>query len=543
MSSLRTCFVASTALVLALVSITVTTPLLAENPASATGSQDLGHYFFQASATGVALEHFERGVGALHSFWYDEAADAFRAAQAADPSFAMAYWGEAMTDNHPVWAEVDLDAGRAVLERLGATPAERAAKAPTERERAYLAAVETLYFGAGDKVERDRAYSLAMEELYRRWPDDLEAGTFYALSILGLVYGGDPGDQRYPQLMRAAAILEELVDLNPEHPGVLHYLIHSYDDPTHAPLGLRAARTYARIAPSAHHALHMPSHIFVQLGRWQDVASSNENAWAASVAWVERRGLDPDKRDFHSLSWLHYAYLQQRRLKKAEEVLALARGAVAEGGGHRAHHALETIEARHLLETGATAAELPAGDSAALLYAVGVVSLRGGDQATAATALERLRSASDGGGMHGEEGAVPIMVEELAGLAALAADHTEEGLEHLRQAVELESSQPPPSGPPYPMEPAHEVYGKALLAAGRPAAALEQLEAALARTPQRPAVLLAAARASAAAGDAAGARRYYGSLAEIWATADPGQAEVVEVTAFLGAPEAEGVGD
>ncbi|MCB1057728.1 MAG: hypothetical protein KDD11_19680, partial [Acidobacteria bacterium] len=413
-----------------------------------------------------------------------------------------------------------------------------AAKAPTERERAYLAAVEGLYFGGGDKAERDRAYSLAMADLYGRWPDDLEAGAFSALSILGLVYGGDPGDQRYPQLMRAAAILEELFDLEPRHPGVLHYLIHSYDDPTHAPLGLRPARIYAQTAPAAHHALHMPSHIFVQLGRWQDVASSNEDAWAASVAWVERRGLDPDKRDFHSLSWLHYAYLQQRRTAKAEAVLAVARQAVADGGGHRAHHAKDTLEARHLLETSATSASPAADASPGLLYAAGVALVRGGDLARAGEVLERLRGAEDGGGMHGEESALPIMVEELAGQLALAAGKSEEGFDHLRRAVEIEAGDPPPMGPPYPMETAHEVYGRALLANGKATEALAELDAALARTPRRPAVLLAAARAALAIGDRGIAARYYGDLAEIWAQADPGQPEVAEAKDFVAAEPA-----
>ena len=231
---------------------------------------------------------FLRGLALLHNFEYPRAIDAFRQAQAADPGFAMAYWGEAMAHNHPVWFEQDAEQARAVLARLGATRAERLAKAKTERERAYLDAVETLY-GEGSKEQRDFAYSGAMERLARAYPSDVDAAAFHALSLLGLAHKG----RDFGLYMRAAAVLEELYPANQRHPGVLHYLIHSYDDPAHAPLGLRAAERYGAVAPDAPHALHMTSHIFLALGDWNRTIAANEAATGSARTAARRRWCRP----------------------------------------------------------------------------------------------------------------------------------------------------------------------------------------------------------------------------------------------------------
>jgi tetratricopeptide (TPR) repeat protein len=471
--------------------------------AAAVSAAELGRVEFPTSGSPAAREPFLRGVAALHSFWYEEAADAFREAQKADPGFAMAYWGEAMTYNHPIWSEQDRDAARAALERLGATPAARAAKAPTEREKGWLAAVEALY-GEGEKTARDRVYAEAMRSLHERWPDDLEAASFYALSLIGpALTGGATGDDRERDLMKAAAILEELVDRSPRHPGVLHYLIHAYDDPVHAPLGLRAARTYAQVAPAAHHALHMPSHIFVQLGRWPEAAASNEASWAASVDWVKREGLPVEKRDFHSLSWLQYVYLQQGRVKKAAELLEIARQAMGEIKSPRVAAFAGGMEARQLVETGHRAEAL---------------------------ALQ-LAAPPDAGHAHGDA-TRPILEKEAQALSLQAQGKTEEALALLREAADLEGAMPPPSGPPSPMKPAHELYGEVLLEAGRAAEASRQFEASLLRTPNRAASLLGAARSAARAGDPETARRHYAALAGIWSQADADLPALAEVRAY-----------
>src|ERR1044071_2862252 len=285
---------------------------------SAQESQ-LGRVEFPTSGSAKAQAHFLRGLAALHSFWYEEALEAFQESTKVDPDFAMGYWGEAMTYNHPLWSEQDLTAARAVVAKFKDTPK------LTERERAYLNAVRLLY-GEGDKRARDTAYSAAMEKIYRAYPDDLDAASFYSLSLLGLT-GGEKGYRLHAQ---AGAIALEVYQKNPNHPGAAHYIIHAFDDPDHAILALPAARRYASIAPEAHHARHMPAHIFLQLGMWPEAAASNESAWEASDAWMKRKNLSLSVRDYHSLHWLMYAYLQQGRYRQAEQLLTLMKKVMSE---------------------------------------------------------------------------------------------------------------------------------------------------------------------------------------------------------------------
>ncbi|PYU97697.1 MAG: hypothetical protein DMG10_30170, partial [Acidobacteria bacterium] len=283
--------------------------------ATCSGAQQsqLGKVDFPTSASGTAQSHFLRGVAALHSFWFEEALDAFRESTRVQPDFMMGYWGEAMAHNHPLWSEQDTEAARAVLKKIKDTPK------LTPRERAYLNAVKVLY-GEGEKISRDKAYAAAMERIYRQYPDDLEAACFYALSLLGTVR---PEDKGYRRQALAGAIALDVYQKNPNHPGAAHFIIHAFDDPDHAILALPAARRYAEIAPEAHHARHMPAHIFLQLGMWPEAARSNESAWAASEEWVKRKNLPINLRDYHSLHWLLYVYLQQGRCREAEQLLGI----------------------------------------------------------------------------------------------------------------------------------------------------------------------------------------------------------------------------
>src|ERR1700694_2983811 len=233
----------------------------------------VGEVSFANTGAEAAQPAFLRGLGLLHTFEYGSAAESFREAQKIDPAFVMAYWGEAMTYTHPVWFQQDLNAARTVLQRLAPTPAERAAKAKSDRERAYLRTVEVLY-GDGTKDERDFKYADAMAALAQKYPDDVDATAFYAVALLGTSHNG----RDTATYMRAAALLEDVFPTHQHHPGVLHYLIHSYDDPVHAPLGMRAARLYGAVAPDAGHALHMTSHIFIAMGMWDDVIAVNRRA-------------------------------------------------------------------------------------------------------------------------------------------------------------------------------------------------------------------------------------------------------------------------
>jgi hypothetical protein len=265
----------------------------------------------------------------------------------------MGYWGEAMALNHPLWAQQDTEAARLVIKNIKDT------KKLTARERAYLDAVKILY-GQGDKLARDIAYSQAMEKIYRDYPDDQEAACFYALSLLGTVR---PGDKGFDRQMKAGEIATAVFKKNPDHPGAAHYIIHAYDDPEHAHLALDAARRYAKIAPEAFHALHMPSHIFLQLGMWADTSASNEASWAASDAWVKRKNLPIDQRDYHSLQWLIYSYLQQGRYGKAKETLLMLKESVAKSRGNVVAGAYLNSVAMFVMETqqwGSTEDLLPA---------------------------------------------------------------------------------------------------------------------------------------------------------------------------------------
>src|SRR5437899_1082164 len=344
----------------------------------------LGTITFPSSGAPAAQAPFIRGVLLLHSFEYQDAAQAFREAQRIDPGFALAYWGEALTYTHPLWDEQDRNAARAALQRLGPTRAARRVKAPTPREKEYLDAVETLY-GDGSKAERDSAYSLAMERVMARYPADREAKVFYALSLLGL----NQGVRDTTTYLRAAAIVEQVFRENPNHPGAAHLLIHCYDDPVHAPLGLAAARAYAKIAPDAAHAHHMTTHIFVALGMWDEVVSQNELASGRDPAtWA------PD----HYTQWLGYGYLEQGRYREARRHLERMRENVDRGRRGRA--VLAQMRAEYVVNTeqwhspslqwNIDLTGVRARDAAVDAFVAGLAALKGGDRAAAGRFLADL---------------------------------------------------------------------------------------------------------------------------------------------------------
>ncbi len=302
----------------------------------------LGHVDFSTSARSPAAQgHFTRGLLLLHSFEYPEAASEFREAQKLEPGFAMAYWGEAMTQNHPIWNERDPAAAKAILERLAPTPEQRLAKAPTDREKGYLSAVETL-FAEGDKLDRDKAYAEAMRKLHEAFPGDDDAACFYALSLLGTC----EGECNVAIYEQAGSIAEEVFSRRPDHPGAAHYVIHCYDDPEHAEKALPAARAYSKIAPAAPHALHMPSHIFLALGMWDEVIASNRASWKAS-----------GKTSYHALSWLQYAELQEGHFEDARNSFREMVEAVRKDTSVSARTHLVAMRAAQIVETDGRDAE------------------------------------------------------------------------------------------------------------------------------------------------------------------------------------------
>jgi tetratricopeptide (TPR) repeat protein len=486
--------------------------------AAALQAQELGNIDFPTSGAAAAQPKFIEGVKDLHSFEFDEAADAFRQAQQIDSNFALAYWGEALSYNHPLWAQLDLPASKKALERLAPTLAGRLAKAHTEKEKAYLEAVNQLFYAPGDKLARDNAYSAKMAQMYDQWPDDREVAIFYAVSLLGTVR---PADKGFRRQALAASIALKVYQENPNHPGAAHFIIHAFDDPDHAILALPAARMYAKIAPAAPHALHMPSHIFVQLGMWQDVVDSNIVAYKAAEALIARMRLPEGREDFHTLSWLEYGNLMLGKFDDARKNVDLAKQA-ADRNPRNANIAQQyhTMLARYILETGkwekiplegsadASAAHeampgmpgMPYSGGGAWIFIAGLSAARLGnaDQAERARAsLSAMRQGVESSGDAYTAKPLAIMENEVAAEVAQARGQKSEAVRLAQQAADIESTLAAPSGPPDPIKPALEFYGEVLLDAGRPAEAVTAFEQALLRTPKRSPSVAGLARATA----------------------------------------------
>lgn len=472
-------------------------PLLAQN--------DVGEVVFANSGAPEAQAPFRRGLALLHNFEYPYAAEEFRKAQQLDPSFAMAYWGEAMTHTWPIWFQQDAAAARAVLARLGPTPEERAAKAKTERERDYLRAIEVLY-GEGTKNERDFKYAEAMAALHARHPNDVDAAAFHALAILGTAHQG----RDFATYMRAAALLEEVFPANRSHPGVLHYLIHSYDDPAHAPLGLRAARLYGAVAPNAPHALHMTSHIFVALGMWDEVIDANRRA--IEVVNQQRAARNKQKGDCgHYPTWLHYGFLQKKDVEAAGRALDACRasalelpfqsagpldskhGRVNEYADMRAHHVASGLPLAPA-DRNVTVPDGPDFLDArfTVAYADVLFAAQRNDAGALQKAVTQVRA------LHGEVLAAKknddnpsgrlradVMLQESEALLLAAGGKRNEAIALLEAAKKTEESMPFDFGPPVVPKPAAELLGDQLAAAGRAADAAAAYRAALTRVPGR----------------------------------------------------------
>ena len=516
--------------------------------------QELGTIIFPTSGDAAAQPAFVEGVKALHNFQFDEAAVAFKRAQEIDADFALAYWGEAVSYNHPLWAEQDTAAARAALERLAPTLQGRVAKAALAKERAFLEAADRLFFGPDDKLARDTAYADRLADMHAQWPDDHEIATFYALSLLGTVRPGDTGFRR--QALAASLVLDVFAE-NARHPGAAHFIIHAFDDPDHAPLALPAARIYAQIAPASAHALHMPSHIFVQLGLWEDVVASNIESYDAAFELNRRMGLPEGRSDFHALSWLAYGNLMLGRYDDAAANLRLAREALDRNPGSasvlngyldmRARQIVETqrwedIEVRSNGEGGFEAAVpgldgLATSTNAAWLYAAGASAAHRGDPDAATaieTQLERLAREREADGDAFQARRLLVMSAEVGASRALASGRHDDARRIAGEAAQLELTLGAPSGPPVPIKPAPELHGEILLAAGREAEAAEAFQQALTRTPKRTPSLHGLARSAKGAGDLDTARRAYSELA-----AAPGAAlsspAILEAREFLAA--------
>jgi len=516
----------------------------------------LGHVHMDTSCSPSVSADFDRALAMLHNFWFARALEAFKKVIQADPQCAMAYWGAAMTYNHPFWdapTREDESAAWALVQKGRQTTKK------TPRQEMYLDAVAALYkdAGAGSKSERDEAYKNTMKAVYEKYPDD-EVKLFYGLSILGTIKEGTPGFERQAV---AAKLFEEVYAKKPEHPGALHYLIHVYDDPEHAVDGLKAARAYAKAAAAVPHAQHMPSHIFTRLGYWEESAAANENAWRTSEDDVKRAGESGEYRDFHSLNYLQYAYLQLGRYRDAKRVTDMikaeyealpnkktapdtpelqarhVRGRTIYALPDRVAYGYFDMLARYIVETG-TWQEVPkiplvapSRDFVAMKLQLQAIAA---DAAGAKAAANQIVVLSNEPGQHPfVKQIITMQAKEAEAIAARASGDIEGAMAMMNEAVAVEDSIYALSQPPYPIIPVHELYGTMLLEVKRPAEAMKHFTETLKRTPGRPKAIYGIARAAESLGDRQTAMKRYTEFLELWKRADKDRPEIAKARAFI----------
>lgn len=497
---------------------------------------------FPVTGKAEAMSSFQDGLRLLHNFEYEDAAEAFVAAQKIDSNFVMAYWGEAMTHNHPVWQTLDLREAREVLSRLGATREERIGKALTSLEKDFLTSIEILY-GEGPTAEREKRYADFLAGMYNEYQDQTEVAAFYCLSLLGLKNGwGEMEDVNF----EAERIAKKILERNPAHPGALHYRIHSDDHPEYARYALNAASDYARIASYAGHALHMPSHIYLALGMWRDVVNSNEVAWQASLDRKSRKKLDNDALDYHSHWWLSYGYLQQGRVAEAAAAVEKQSALTQELPSAGARYHLLMMKGHYLTETldwASTIADINVNtdDLNLQLRAVnrvvnGLGAFHRKDQHALDGLVESLaddikkmsamgKLANEGIAVCGanvltdeipspvELNNAEILLGQLSGMRSWLAGDAAGARASLQRAVALSGGYL--VGPPKIIKPTQELYGEFLLAHDKPEEAVGQFEASLKVAPNRILSLKGLQRALLKTGDDARAREIEATLEDL----------------------------
>lgn len=515
---------------------------IAQEHQHSENGERLGTVYFATSCNDAAQKEFSRAVALLHSFQFSHAIEGFDEVLHEDATCAIAYWGIALSDWSNPFApgakdKSQLQAGRQNAERA------RAVGAKTERERAYIAAVGKLYNDFERTPQRTRliAYRDAMGKIAAKYSYDHEAQIFYALSVAA---SEDPEDKTYTGRLKAGAILEKLFEEEPTHPGLAHYIIHTYDVPTLAGKGLVAARRYSEIAPDAPHALHMPSHTFTRTGYWQESIDSN----IAAVAAARREGQTAE--ELHASDYEIYAYLQTGQDEAAGRiVMSLPEIAVrfdpnavisGAGGPSVGYFALAAIPARFALERQdwKQAVQLPVRETpfpytdAMTWFARGFGAARLGQAAKAndsRTALrgirERLLKAKENYWAR----QVEIQEVTVGAWAALAAGRKENALRHMKLAAELEDGTEKSAVTPGPMAPARELLGEMMLEMNEPAQALEQFQATLKKEPGRFRALYGAAHAAQLSGNRHASQKYFLELLTLCNRADkPGRSELIE---------------
>ena len=515
-------------------------------------SSEIGVVNFAVSCKPQAQKQFNRAVAWLHSFEYEEAEKAFTEVTVADPQCGMGYWGVAMSNYHPLWAPptaAELKKGWAAVEKA------KAAGARTKREQGYIAAIETFYKD-NDKLDhrtRAFAYSDAMKQHSASNPTDREAAVFYALTLIAT--GMMTPDKTYVREKQAAAILNDVLKREPRHPGVSHYLIHSYDYPALAEFALPAARSYAKIAPASAHAQHMPSHIFTRMGLWPEAIKSNLDAHSAAKNFAVRNHMSGAwDEQLHAMDYLAYAYLQQGQDKQAAGVLdELYKIQRVDPQTFKVAYAYTAIPARYVLErhqwSEAAQLSLPSGQlrdyllqrfpwaRAHIHYARAIGAARSGDAASARREIDELmnikRALTEIKGDYDWAKQVEIERQVASAWLEYAEGKHEESVRLLRAAADLDDATDKHPVTPGALLPAREQLAELLMELRQPAAALQEFEVSFRSTPNRFNGLYGAARAARLAGNDGQALMYYGKLLQLVRAADSTRPAIDEARAFV----------
>jgi hypothetical protein len=514
--------------------------------------EELGRVNFKVSCSPAAQKHFNRAIAWLHSFEYEEAEKAFHEVTVADPRCGMGFWGIAMSQYHPLWVpptKAQLQQASSAVEKA------KLAGARTQRERDYIAGIEVFYKDS-DKLDhkaRALAYSQAMEQLYRRYPKDNEAGVFYALTLVAT--GTLANDKTYANEKKAAQILNRVRLREPQHPGVTHYLIHSYDYPALARLALPAARSYAKIAPASAHARHMPSHIFTRLGLWQEAIRSNLGAEAAAKEFARRNKMSGAwDEQFHAMDYLAYAYLQGAQDKQAWGVLdELNKIPKAEPETFKVAYAFTAIKTRYALERRrweeAAKLTLPPDSlggfpwsrfrwaEANIHFARAIGAAHSGDAASAREAVGKLTEIREAlvvaKGDYDWAKQVEIQHQAASAWLARAEGKDEEALRLMRAAADLEDATEKHPVTPGAILPAREMLGDLLSELNQSALALKEYEKSLESSPNRFNSIYGAARAAELAKNNVKARAYYEQLIALTVQADSSRPELQQTRKYL----------
>jgi tetratricopeptide (TPR) repeat protein len=502
---------------------------------------------FNISCGPTSQRAFKHAAWTLHSFWYPEALKEFTAIAASEPGCAMAYWGIAMSLWYPLWYPPSPTALKAGAEAVAKA---MTAQTQTPREADYIAAIAAFYrdYDKLDHQTRAVAYEKAMEQVQKRYPDDREAAVFYALALNASAL---KTDKTFANQSKAAEILNAIWKEEPNHPGVIHYLIHSDDSPQFAAAGLDAAICYAKVAPDVPHALHMPSHIFTRLGMWQQSIDSNRAAHAAALSYVQKsQGPGSyDQETLHTMDYLEYAYLQIAQDDSAKKVVDELIGFRQNDGASLAGaYAVAAIPARYALERhdwpAAAALSEPAigfplerfpWAEAMIAYARALGHAHTGNITGAETEIGRLQSLGDKLKGNDAYWANQVEVQRLAatGILAHAQGDDKKAIALMRSAVDLDATMDKHPATPSSVLPAREVLADLLLELNQPAAALIEYRAMLNTDPERFRSLLGEARAAKQIGDSATARDAYGKLVALSKPVDPVRPELAEARSFL----------